>query len=87
METRDDGRREALTRALEDALAGRWQAAHETAQRLEGDALADWLHAVLHKIEGDTANSRYWYRRTSHGFEDFSDTTTEIEAIRSELSR
>ena len=29
-------------------------------------ATADWLHAVLHKIEGDDGNARYWYRRTQH---------------------
>ena len=27
------------------------------------DPLSAWVHAVLHKIEGDASNSRYWYRR------------------------
>jgi hypothetical protein len=50
-------------------------------------AIADWLHAVLHKIEGDDGNARYWYRRTPHSFEDFTDTNAELAAIRDFLSR
>jgi hypothetical protein len=42
-----------LRRSVELAIAGDWDEAHEIAQRHEGDATADWLHAVLHKIEGD----------------------------------
>ena len=55
--------RDDLIRAVELALAGEWEAAHGLVQEHEGDATASWIHAVLHKIEGDSANSRYWYRR------------------------
>jgi len=51
-----------LLQAVDLALAGQWEAAHGLAQQNEGDPTADWIHAVLHKIEGDHANSRYWYR-------------------------
>lgn len=44
------------------ALSGQWNAAHEIVQQYE-DTTAAWIHAVLHKIEGDQDNSRYWYRR------------------------
>ena len=57
-------RQEELAHAVACALAQDWAAAHDIAQRHEGDAVADWLHAVLHKIEGDDGNARYWYRRT-----------------------
>jgi hypothetical protein len=50
------------------------------------DATADWLHAVLHKIEGDADNSRYWYRRTPHAYEDYADPQAELAAIRANLS-
>ena len=53
----------------------------------EGDAAADWLHAVLHKIEGDTGNARYWYRRTGQSFEEFADAQAELAAIRASISR
>ena len=62
-----------------------WAAAHDIAQRHEGDAIADWLHAVLHKIEGDDGNARYWYRRTPHRFEEFADPQAELAAIRDAL--
>jgi hypothetical protein len=52
-----------LSHAIELALAGDWDAAHGIVQRHETDATAAWIHAVLHKMEGDAGNSRYWYRR------------------------
>jgi hypothetical protein len=52
-----------LLRAIELALANEWDAAHEVVQQYESDAMAVWIHAVLHKIEGDLGNARYWYRR------------------------
>ena len=39
-----------------------WSAAHESAQREETPAGA-WVHAYLHRKEGDLANAAYWYRR------------------------
>ena|SRR5215216_6270804 len=41
---------------------GDWNAAHETAQDIEGLEGA-WVHAYLHRKEGDAANAAYWYRR------------------------
>jgi hypothetical protein len=41
---------------------GDWDAAHELAQR-DGPGASDWVHAYLHRKEGDLANAGYWYRR------------------------
>lgn len=41
---------------------GDWQAAHEAAQSDDG-RYAAWVHAHLHRVEGDEANAGYWYRR------------------------
>lgn len=60
------GRADVTTRLLDAvgiALEGDWQGAHEVAQEHEGDTVADWLHAVVHRMEGDLANAGYWYRR------------------------
>jgi hypothetical protein len=46
------------TIAIEAALAGDWGRAHEIVQELN-DPLACWIHAILHKMEGDAGNSRY----------------------------
>lgn len=77
---------EELIRAVDLALAGEWEEAHAIAQRHEGEASADWLHAVLHKIEGDGDNSRYWYRRAGRAYEDYADPMAELAAIRASLA-
>lgn len=41
---------------------GDWNKAHELAQADSGPA-GDWVHAYLHRKEGDQANAAYWYRR------------------------
>lgn len=76
---------EELTKAVDLALAGDWQAAHTIAQAHEDDPTACWVHAVLHKIEGDESNSRYWYRRSSHAFEAYTDPRAELAAIKAAL--
>jgi len=40
-----------------------WEAAHNIAQSREGTQGYDRLHAYLHRVEGDTWNAGYWYRR------------------------
>ncbi len=39
---------------------GNWEAAHECAQE-EQSSLGSWMHAYLHRKEGDISNARYWY--------------------------
>ena len=41
---------------------GDWKRAHESAQQDEGPE-GSWVHAYLHRKEGDAPNARYWYRR------------------------
>jgi hypothetical protein len=51
----------ALTGLWWDAK-GNWKQAHESAQQDEGPA-GSWVHAYLHRKEGDSSNAGYWYRR------------------------
>lgn len=74
-----------LLTAINAALAGDWDRARKIVQRDEDDPVACRVHAVLHKIEGDAGNSRYWYSRTSHSYEEFSDPTKELNEIKSEV--
>ena len=74
-----------LLQAVELALAGKWDAAHELVQQYEADAAAAWIHAVLHKIEGDLANSRYWYRRADRMDRVTEEPHAELAAIEAEL--
>jgi Tfp pilus assembly protein PilF len=55
--TQDD-----LVRALGFLRAGDWRAAHEIVQRDEDAPLSCWAHGIVHLMEGDTSNARYWYR-------------------------
>jgi hypothetical protein len=41
---------------------GKWEKAHEVAQDVSGTDGA-WVHAYLHRKEGDQGNAGYWYRR------------------------
>ena len=74
-----------LLQAVKLALAGDWDAAHEQVQQYEDDATAAWIHAVLHKIEGDLANSRYWYRRAGRMDRVAEEPRAELADIRAEL--
>ncbi|MBV9523478.1 MAG: hypothetical protein JO010_11825, partial [Alphaproteobacteria bacterium] len=49
-------------RALWWDAKGNWPKAHENAQA-QDDAIGAWVHAYLHRKEGDLANAGYWYRR------------------------
>jgi hypothetical protein len=52
---------EAL-RALWHDARGDWAAAHSVAQEVHSDE-GSWVHAYLHRKEGDQSNAAYWYRR------------------------
>lgn len=73
--------KDALLAAVNLALDGDWDASHKIAQDYS-DSNANWIHAVLHKIEGDEWNSKYWYARTAgRRYEDFADTGDELLEI------
>jgi hypothetical protein len=42
---------------------GDWKTAHEIVQNAS-DAHSAWVHAYLHRQEGDLSNARYWYRHS-----------------------
>jgi hypothetical protein len=48
--------------ALWWAAKGDWDAAHKIVMN-EGSKDAAWVHAYLHRVEGDLSNAGYWYRR------------------------
>jgi hypothetical protein len=78
--------REELARAVDLALAGDWTAAHAIVQQDESDPTSCWVHAVLHKIEGDAGNARYWYRRAGQSYEAYADPQAELAAIKAVLT-
>lgn len=62
---------------------GKWNTAHEIVQDAS-DRDSAWVHAYLHRQEGDLGNASYWYRRA--GKPNFADSLAkEWEQISSEL--
>ncbi|HMA14419.1 MAG: hypothetical protein ACM35H_11660 [Bacteroidota bacterium] len=51
-----------LLRALWHAAKDQWEEAHRIAQD-DDSAEGAWVHAHLHRVEGDEANAGYWYGR------------------------
>lgn len=49
-------------RGLWYAAKGDWNRAHELVQN-DPSAEASWVHAYLHRVEGDLGNARYWYHQ------------------------
>ncbi|MGB5361077.1 MAG: hypothetical protein WBN27_14145, partial [Eudoraea sp.] len=48
-------------------LKGNWNASHNIAQDLPSE-LGYWIHAYLHRKEGDQFNANYWYRRANRQY-------------------
>jgi hypothetical protein len=49
-------------RAMWEDAKGNWNAAHSIAQDIDSQ-IGSWIHAYLHRKEGDLGNAGYWYRR------------------------
>lgn len=73
-----------LLRALDLLQAGDWDGAHAIAQSDPGD-LGSWCHGIVHMIEPDEGNSRYWYRRAGRAFPGMGTAEAEMAALRSAL--
>lgn len=77
----------ALYRELRQALTlldqGNWQAAHTIVQSDESPT-GCWVHGIVHVMEGDLDNARYWYRRAQRTFS--QETAGEIAAAKAALA-
>ena len=69
--------------AIDLANKGDWDKAHKTVQDIE-HVLAYWIHANLHRDEGDISNSKYWYRRAKRDYTEM-DLKEERELIKKEI--
>lgn len=76
-----------LPRALTLLEKGEWQAAHRIVQKDEASPLACWAHGIVHILEGDLSNARYWYREAKRKFPDPPSAVSELAALRAALPR
>ncbi len=74
-----------IRQALRHLQRGDWQAAHAIVQRDEASRMACWLHGIVHFMEGDEANARYWYRAAKRAFPNDPNVATELAAATEEL--
>jgi hypothetical protein len=75
-----------LRKAVTLLEAGDWQAAHVIVQEDEGSRLFCWAHGIVHLMEGDLPNARYWYRKAGRpSFTDAPPIAGEIHALKTEI--
>ncbi len=72
--------------ALDLLKSGDWDGAHKIAQDDESPNGA-WLHGIVHVVEGDESNARYWYRRAGRDFPGMGSAEAESAALRAAASR
>jgi len=75
-----------LLRALDLLESGDWNGAHAIAQ-VDLSDLGSWCHGIVHMLEPDEGNSRYWYRRADRTFPGMNAAEHEIQALRATLQR
>ena len=63
--------------ALWYAMKDNWDMAHNIAQDINSET-ASWIHAYLHRVEGDLSNANYWYNRAGKKYS--------TESLESELT-
>ena len=72
---------ESLHRAADLLAAGDWEGAHAIVQD-DPSPLAAWMHGIVHLLEGDASNARYWYGCARRAFPAEAAVREEIEAAR-----
>jgi len=60
--------------------AGDWDGAHDLCNEMEGKN-GDWIHAYLHRVEGDQWNAEYWYTRAQQKMPSHLTLEEEWEAL------
>ena len=70
----------ALNSAIRHLQRGDWEKAHAIVQNDNSD-MGCWAHGIVHMLEGDMGNARYWYRRAGRSFPREPDVSVEIDAL------
>src|SRR5215471_3911936 len=69
-----------LNTAIRHLKQGHWDKAHEIVQQDE-TKFGCWAHGIVHLVEGDLGNARYWYRRAGRPFPKDRDVDREVTAL------
>ena len=74
----------SIVKAVRHLEQGRWQAAHALVQD-DASTLGCWAHGIVHLIEGDMDNAKYWYRRAHRALPDGNTARAEIAALKASI--
>lgn len=74
-----------LSKALGLLRKGDWEAAHKIVQEDEESTLSCWAHGIVHLMEGDTSNARYWYRAAKRDFPRSPSIPDELDSLEAQL--
>ena len=69
-----------LGTAIRHLKKGEWDKAHAIVRQDESK-LGCWAHGIVHMVEGDLGNSRYWYRRAGRPFPKDRDVDREVAEL------
>jgi hypothetical protein len=75
-----------IIRAVRHLEAGDWEAAHAIVQK-DASSLGCWAHGIVHLLEGDLDNARYWYRRAHRALPHGDTANAEIAALKETIAR
>jgi hypothetical protein len=70
-----------MAKVVRHLEAGEWASAHALAQK-DSTPLGCWAHGIVHLIEGDLDNAKYWYRRAHRPLPHGNTVAAEIAALK-----
>ena len=70
----------SLGTAIRHLKHGDWARAHSIVQGDESP-FGCWAHGIVHMLEGDFGNARYWYRRARRSYPAGNDAASELAAL------
>ena len=74
----------ALNTAIRHLKTGNWQKAHAVVQN-DASEFGCWAHGIVHMLEGDLPNARYWYREAKRPYPKDYSVADEIAALKQAL--
>ena len=77
--------RTQMASALGHLQRGDWQAAHGIVQQDEDSPIACWAHGIVHLMEGDLPNARYWYGQAKRALPVEPDARAEVAKLAAAL--
>ena len=75
-----------IAKAVRHLEAGQWEAAHLLVQK-DVTEQGCWAHGIVHLIEGDLENAKYWYRRAHRPLPHGNTVAAEIAALKASIRK